>query len=100
MFRLLQTLALSTLWMHTTYALDTAGQLSVKASNNAASPNSSDEGPPYTVCDADCQRQVKYLEGFILFIITAMALAVGMCCMHIIDSPTRFATPKETRKQE
>jgi len=99
MFRLLQSLALSALWMHMAYALDTTAQLSVKASSNAASTNSSDE-PPYTVCDDDCQQQVKYLEAFILFIITGTALAVGMCCMHIIDTPTRFATPKDTRTQE
>ncbi|KAL4530143.1 hypothetical protein Ndes2526A_g04874 [Nannochloris sp. 'desiccata'] len=100
MFRLLQSLALSVLWMHITHALDTTAQLSVKTSGNAASTNTSDEGPPYTVCDADCQRQVKYLEAFILFVITATALTVGVCCMHVIDSPTRFATPKETRTQE
>jgi hypothetical protein len=99
MFRLLQSLALSALWMHCTYALDATTQQSVKTSSNAVSTNSS-EGPPYTVCDADCQRQVKYLEAFILFVITALALLVGVCCMHVIDSPTKFATPKETRTQE
>ena len=96
MFRLLQSLALSFLWMHSTYALDATTQHAIKSSSNAASSNSS-EGPPYTVCDPDCQRQVKFLEAFILFIITALALFVGVCCMHVIDTPTKFATPKEQR---
>lgn len=99
MFRLLQSLALSLLWTHFTYALEETTQESVKASSNAAPTNSS-EGPPYTFCDADCQRQVKYLEAFILFVITAIALIVGVCCMHVIDTPTKFATPKEQRTQE
>ncbi len=100
MFRLLQSLALSALWMHCTYALGDTAQLAVKASTNAAATNSSSDEPPYTVCDPDCQRQVKYLEAFILFSITSMALLVGVCCMHVIDSPSKFATPKETRTQE
>jgi hypothetical protein len=100
MLRILQSLALSALWMHYTYALEETAQLSVKSSSNAAATNSSSDEPPYTICDADCQRQVKYLEAFILFVVTGIALLVGVCCMHVIDSPSKFPTPKDTRAQE
>lgn len=41
--------------------------------------------------------QVKYLEAVIVFITIALALGVGTCCMHAINTPTRFETPRELR---
>ena len=41
--------------------------------------------------------QVKYLEGFIVFVTVALAVGIGFCCMHIINTPTRFETPKDQR---
>lgn len=55
--------------------------------------DSRSEGPPYTTCDADCQRQVKILEGFIIFVILGFALGVILCCMKCIDVPTKFSSP-------
>lgn len=49
----------------------------------------------YTYCDGVCQMQVKFLEGFIIFVVLALALGVGLCCMHGIDTPTRFASTRE-----
>ncbi|GAB4816174.1 hypothetical protein N2152v2_003220 [Parachlorella kessleri] len=50
-----------------------------------------------STCDQRCQIQVKYLEGFIVLVTVALALGVGFCCMHIINTPTRFETPKDQR---
>ena len=52
----------------------------------------------YTVCDATCQRDVAILEGFIIMTILSMALIVICCCMHCINTPTRFATPREQQR--
>lgn len=47
--------------------------------------------------DLYCCLQVKFLEGFIVLITVALALGVGLCCMHVINTPTRFETPKDHR---
>ncbi|KAL6771961.1 hypothetical protein ACKKBG_A28445 [Auxenochlorella protothecoides x Auxenochlorella symbiontica] len=48
----------------------------------------------YTVCDATCQRQTLYFEGFIVLIVIGMAVAVGLTCLHIIDTPTHLPSVK------
>lgn len=87
---------LSTLLIQLVAAVGEGQRRAVKAADDSGS----DEGPPYTVCDADCQRQVKYLEAFILAVVCTMALVVGLCCMHMVDTPTKFASPKETRTHQ
>jgi len=48
------------------------------------------------VCGQLCQTQVKWLEGIMaLFILTIAAMA-GMCCLNMLDTPTRFESPKES----
>lgn len=49
------------------------------------------------VCGSKCKIQVKFLEGLIVFVTVALAVGIGFCCMHIINTPTRFETPKEAR---
>ena len=56
--------------------------------------------PPYTTCDATCQQRVKYFEGFIVALVIAMAVGVAFCCMHSIDTPSRFPQPRERAHQE
>ena len=34
-----------------------------------------------------------WLEGLIILVVVAMALTVGICCMHLVDVPSRFAQP-------
>jgi len=58
------------------------------------------EEPSTTVCDATCQRDVKLLEGFIIFVILSLALTVIFFCMHCIDTPTRFAAPRDQRSHQ
>lgn len=45
-----------------------------------------------TGCDATCQRQVRYMEAFIVFVTLFLALSVGVTCMQLVDTPTRFLT--------
>ena len=50
------------------------------------------QGPPYTICDDECQKQVKILEGFIALIMLGCGLGVGICCLKCINTPTAFAS--------
>lgn len=55
--------------------------------------------PPHllTPLPSAAARQVKWLEGLIVLITVALAIGIGSCCMHAINTPTKFETPKETR---
>lgn len=53
-----------------------------------------------TECDDTCQRDVKYLEGFIVLVVVVMAVGVGFCCMHTIDTPSKFAEPPKQGHQD
>ena len=88
-------LILSTLIIQIVAALGEGQKRALKEDDSGSS-----EGPPYTVCDADCQKQVKYLEAFILAVIFIFAMVIGLCCMHAIDTPTKFASPKEQRTHQ
>lgn len=76
-----------------------------------------EQGPPYTTCGPECQRQVKILEvligfrarslllsglacsvpdcsdcsctqqGFFVLLILGFAIGVGVCCLKAIDTP-------------
>lgn len=74
-----------------------AGEILVLAEQQT-SGNSS--GPPYTVCDSTCQRQVKILEGLIVFIVFASAMVIAVLFMHSVSTPTRFGTPKDQRTHQ
>ncbi|KAF8072841.1 PARP16 [Scenedesmus sp. PABB004] len=47
------------------------------------------------VCGALCQTQVKWLEGILAAAILAVAAFSGMCCLYMLDTPTRFEKAKE-----
>lgn len=42
--------------------------------------------------------QVMWFEGIIVLIVILIALLVGTCCMHLVDVPTRFAQPEQSRQ--
>lgn len=42
------------------------------------------------VCDDLCYTQVKFIEAAILLLILALALAVGLCCLSILNAPTQY----------
>eukprot|EP00878_Enallax_costatus_P001436 GHUV01001586.1.p1 GENE.GHUV01001586.1~~GHUV01001586.1.p1 ORF type:complete len:303 (+),score=87.22 GHUV01001586.1:161-1069(+) len=46
-------------------------------------------------CGELCQTQVKWLEGILAALIMAIAAFSGMCCLYMLDTPTRFEKPKE-----
>lgn len=52
----------------------------------------------YTYCDPLCVRRGKYVEGFIIFIVTAVALVAGLCCMQMVDTPSAWAPAREARR--
>lgn len=66
-------------------------------SMTASTSDARSQDPSTWVCDDKCWRQVKYLEGFIVFVTVVLTLLVGLTCMNIIDTPTRWGTPKEER---
>eukprot|EP00882_Tetradesmus_deserticola_P016832 GHRQ01018001.1.p2 GENE.GHRQ01018001.1~~GHRQ01018001.1.p2 ORF type:complete len:225 (+),score=93.09 GHRQ01018001.1:530-1204(+) len=47
------------------------------------------------VCGQLCQTQVKWLEGILAALILTIAAFSGMCCLYMLDTPTRFEKPKE-----
>ncbi|WIA08963.1 hypothetical protein OEZ85_008378 [Tetradesmus obliquus] len=47
------------------------------------------------VCGQLCQTQVKWLEGILAAFILTLAAFSGMCCLYMLDTPTRFEKPKE-----
>lgn len=47
------------------------------------------------VCDKKCRTQVNQLEALILFATLVAALGMGMCCLGILDGPSRFESLKE-----
>ena len=38
-----------------------------------------------------------WLEGLVVFVVVALALAVGLSCMHLVDTPSRYAQPDAAR---
>ena len=44
--------------------------------------------------------QVLILEGIILAVTLLSSLVIGMSCMHMVGTPTRFETPKEAGRQD
>lgn len=42
------------------------------------------------VCDDACQNGVRLMEGFIIFLTLGMALVLGVTCMNMVDTPSRF----------
>jgi hypothetical protein len=76
-------------------------QLVAGESKILAKPTSGNSsGPPYTVCDSTCQRQVKILEGLIVFFVFASAMTIAVLFMHSVSTPTRFGTPKDQRSHQ
>lgn len=66
-------------------------------------PGSSVRGspvPPGYLCNSKCQAQVRFIECFILALLVIVAVAAGSFMMHVLDTPTRFETPKEQRHQD
>lgn len=55
---------------------------------------------PYTSCDVRCQAQVRWLEGMLALLILALASCAGMTCLYLLDTPTKFETPKEEARRE
>lgn len=53
----------------------------------------------YTVCDPVCKTQTKYLESLVVLVVVAIAVGVGLTCLHIIDTPTRFPPTKDAQRQ-
>lgn len=53
------------------------------------------DAPKGLVCDKTCRTQVNQLEAFILLATLLAALGMGICCMGILDGPTRFEAQKE-----
>ncbi|KAF6266783.1 hypothetical protein COO60DRAFT_1697254 [Scenedesmus sp. NREL 46B-D3] len=47
------------------------------------------------VCGQLCRTQVKWLEGILAALILTFAAFSGMCCLYMLDTPTRFEKPKE-----
>lgn len=52
----------------------------------------------YTTCDPVCRKHVMWFEGLIVFIVILSALLVGCTCMHMVNVPTRFAQPEQSRQ--
>jgi len=52
------------------------------------------------ICDAKCHRDVKIMEALIVAVVLVAALMVIFFCMHCIDTPTRFSTPKDQRSHQ
>ncbi|KAI8470636.1 MAG: hypothetical protein J3K34DRAFT_419821 [Monoraphidium minutum] len=55
---------------------------------------------PYTVCDAVCRTQVKWLEGMLALLLVIVAALSGMCCLGVLDTPTRFESPKDSQRND
>ena len=49
-----------------------------------------------------CYVQVRLFETLILIVLLLTALAVGLCMLHILDTPSRFEAEKKenTRHQD
>lgn len=52
------------------------------------------------ICDKTCKTQVRWLEGILVVTLGAVGLMVGLCCLHILDTPTRFETPKDSGSRD
>eukprot|EP00775_Hariotina_reticulata_P010297 gene10297-10456_t len=46
-------------------------------------------------CGPLCQTQVKWLEGILAGLVLVVAAFSGLCCLYMLDTPTRFEKPKE-----
>ena len=53
--------------------------------------------PETWLCNSKCQAQVRVVETIILGICLISALAAGTFMLNMLDTPTRFETPKESR---
>ncbi|KAG2485613.1 hypothetical protein HYH03_015676 [Edaphochlamys debaryana] len=49
----------------------------------------------YTSCGTLCQTQVRWLEGMVAMLVLALASCAGLVCLYVLDTPTRFETPKD-----
>lgn len=54
----------------------------------------------YNTCDALCRVQVKWLEGMLALLIIIIASLSGMCCLGVLDTPTRFESPKDSQRTD
>lgn len=55
----------------------------------------SSQAETYTECDALCQVHVQWLQGMLAILLLAVAALSGLCCLNMLDVPTRFEVPKE-----
>lgn len=53
-------------------------------------------GSNYQICDALCQTHVKFLEAIVLALLLAIGFSIGLCCMNILDTPSRFEKADES----
>eukprot|EP00891_Asterochloris_glomerata_P007810 jgi/Astpho2/7810/fgenesh1_pg.00117_%23_26_t len=53
--------------------------------------------PETWLCNSKCQAQVRVVETIILGICLISALAAGTFMLNMLDTPTKFETPKESR---
>lgn len=51
----------------------------------------------YAVCGPLCSTQVSFIQSMVVITIAAVAIMIGLNCLNILDTPTRFEAPKETR---
>lgn len=49
----------------------------------------------YTTCGPLCQTQVAWLQAMLFVLFGALASCSGLLCLYMLDTPTRFATPKD-----
>ncbi|KAK9817051.1 hypothetical protein WJX72_008909 [[Myrmecia] bisecta] len=54
---------------------------------------------PGALCTEKCRMQVRVIEVVILAVIFLSALCTGLCCMNMLDTPTKFEAPKESHAQ-
>ncbi|GBF93172.1 hypothetical protein Rsub_05904 [Raphidocelis subcapitata] len=57
-------------------------------------------GGPYSVCDERCRTQVKWLEGMLALLLIIVATLSGLCCLSVLDTPTRFESPKDASRAD
>ena len=54
--------------------------------------------PEGSLCNGKCRAQVFALEALVLAVIIISSVSTGVCMMNILNTPSRFETPKEATR--
>lgn len=81
-------------------ALEGGARRGLAAADNSTTPPDYWGFGPYKNCGKLCQTQVRWLEGMLAALVLALATCAGLVCLNVLDTPTRFESPKDAAGQQ